>query len=195
MNELIQVAERQIGDGTIQTVNVRHPEGLPLNARELLKPTEARPVKSNLYEGIDYTDRSSFKAREVVAEAAARSIRKQIEAIDPTGTIAQKNRAAGKYLAAERGFMRSMTRDANRQEKGFLQKIGALPAKGTPASIRNLNRLELLYSALGRLQSPAVADAVRVPILAGRHAAGALPPDLDPEALFPVRRDSSRSHR
>lgn len=199
--EYVRVVTGVLPDGTIQTVNVRHPEGLPLNARELLKPTEARPVKSNLYKGIDFTDPAHSEAREVAMEGAARSIREQIEAIDPTGTIAAKNRAAGKFLAAELGFARAATRDANKYKQGILAKIGLLPPRDTPASIRRLDLLERLYSAAGKgLESPATAGAVRAPILAGRHAAWALPPDLDPEALFPVRRDSvrrdsSRSHR
>lgn len=199
--EWSRVVTGVLPDGSIQTVTVRHPEGLPLNAVERVKPTEARPVKTNLYHGIDFADPEHSEAREVAMEGAARSIREQIEAIDPTGTIAEKNRAAGKFLGAELGFARAATRDANKYKQGILAKIGLLPPRDTPASIRRLDLLERLYSGAGKvLESPTTAGTVRAPILAGRHAAGALPPDLDPETLFPVRRDSvrrdsSRSHR
>lgn len=191
--EWSRVVTGVLPDGSIQTVTVRHPEGLPLNAVERVKPTEARPVKTNLYHGIDCADPAHSEAREVAMEGAARSIREQIEAIDPTGTIAQKNRAAGKFLAAERGFQRAVTRDANRGKEGILAKIGLLPPRDTPAAIRRLDLLARLYAGIGKgLESPTTAGAVRAPILSGRHAAGALPPDLDPETLFPVRRDSIR---
>lgn len=100
-----------------------------------LSPLQARNVKSDLYGRVDWSE-AGKAAKSEGAKGAAASAREQLEALDKTGTLAEKNREWGKFLAAEEGFRRMESRAMNKNRPTALNPFSWVKiAKEDPRTV------------------------------------------------------------
>lgn len=188
--------------GEIRTAMLEHPEGIPWNAVLEMIPSQARRVKTNLDRQIDWQDLTNSEAQGEAAQGAANYIRRAIEEIDPTQTIGSLNREAGRWIAPTLAFERAATRASNKGREGLLQKLKITNPRDTPASIRRLDLLEKVYSAIGDAAPTAAIPARVAGMTSARNesqrqdALGILPDLL--RDMIPVQRpqaDNTRTAR